>query len=378
MKKELERLKELESYHVLNSKTDENLNDLARIAALACNVPISQITFVHEKSTFVKAHIEDQIYIDPKIIKRDHSFCQYSLDKPNEVLVVKDATKDKRFANNPYVTPVANIRFYAGKPLTTKKGNVLGTLCIVDKRPQILTENQKHILNLLAKRVMKYLENKREIYEKQGRIETNAERLKKLTDNLSIGVFQLRKSVDGRIRFEFLNEIMNLHYPNLILNKPISSIQNEFSFIHPEDRNRFINHLNESLNKGTFLNIEFRIDSTNNCSHHLLKGKAEKMEDGNVIFFGSIRCIDDRIEYEKTLEQISFDISHVLRKPISNLLGLNSLIVDEKNLSKKKLLSYIGFIKEVSDEMEEFTRQLNDVYHKKKVLLTNHSNIYKT
>ena len=68
---------------------------------------------------------------------RDRSFCAHALER-RELLIVSDATQDARFAQNPMVTGEPGIRFYAGAPLLTPEGVVLGTLCVIDRVPREL------------------------------------------------------------------------------------------------------------------------------------------------------------------------------------------------------------------------------------------------
>lgn len=64
------------------------------------------------------------------------------------------------------------------------------------------------------------------------------------------------------------------------------------------------------------------------------------------------------------MEQIMFDLSHVLRKPISNLLGLTDMIENEK-INKINFKEYIGYIKTVSDELDNYIKKLNQTYWQK-------------
>jgi GAF domain-containing protein len=75
-----------------------------------------------------------------------------------DLFIVPDATKDKRFKNNPLVTTGLKIRFYAGAPLITPSGHALGTLCVIDKVARQLTADQKRALKILARHVMSQLE----------------------------------------------------------------------------------------------------------------------------------------------------------------------------------------------------------------------------
>jgi GAF domain-containing protein len=50
------------------------------------------------------------------------------------------------------------IRFYAGAPLTSEDGFALGTLCVVDREPRELDEEQKHALKSLGRLALAQME----------------------------------------------------------------------------------------------------------------------------------------------------------------------------------------------------------------------------
>ena len=70
------------------------------------------------------------------------------------------------------------------------------------------------------------------------------------------------------------------------------------------------------------------------------------------------------------MEQISFDISHVLRRPVTNLVGLIKMMEDEKSIDQIVWNEYSEYIQTVATELEKFTRDLNDVYEKKKEIIS--------
>ena len=56
---------------------------------------------------------------------RDAGFCAHAIFEP-EGMVIPDATKDVRFADNPFVTGAFGLRFYAGVPLRGPSGQGIG------------------------------------------------------------------------------------------------------------------------------------------------------------------------------------------------------------------------------------------------------------
>jgi signal transduction histidine kinase len=88
---------------------------------------------------------------------RDQAFCLHNLSG-RDLLVVEDAAADPRFADNPLVTGPPGIRFYAGAPLVTPDGLVLGSLCGIDTAPRRAETMDLEVLHDLAAIVVRELE----------------------------------------------------------------------------------------------------------------------------------------------------------------------------------------------------------------------------
>ena len=131
------RLKALAEYRILGTKPESCYDDITKIAATTCNVPISLMTLVDKDKQWFKSKIGLQM----SETKRDWSFCTHAI-KENCPLIIHDAFQDERFINNPLVTGDPKIRFYAGFPLRNSDGNKLGTLCVIDRKPGHLTTQQ--------------------------------------------------------------------------------------------------------------------------------------------------------------------------------------------------------------------------------------------
>ena len=149
---EHKRLSALHKLRILDTESEEEFDNLVKLAALVFDVPICTITLLDHDRQWFKA--KTGLNIDQTA--RDISFCQHVISSKTP-LVVEDAKVDSRFSNNPLVTCNPNIEFYVGVPLITHDQFVIGTLCLMDHKPRHFTESQLQILNLLASQTMKFI-----------------------------------------------------------------------------------------------------------------------------------------------------------------------------------------------------------------------------
>ena len=104
--------------------------------------------------------------LDATETPRDLAFCAHAILQ-HDPLIVEDALTDPRFAENPLVTSAPFIRFYAGSPLRVASGHSLGTLCVIDRRPRTLTDQQLEALQVLSRTVVSHLELRRALLDLQ-------------------------------------------------------------------------------------------------------------------------------------------------------------------------------------------------------------------
>lgn len=157
------RLAALDRYAILDTPPEEAFDEVAKLAASLCDVPVALITLVDATRSWFKAGVGAAGWTHTP---REISFCSHIIAQP-DLWIVQDTLADPRFVDNPLVQSEPRIRFYAGIPLTTAEGLNLGALCVIDRKPRVLTETQCAALRTLAGQVMAQLELRREIAERR-------------------------------------------------------------------------------------------------------------------------------------------------------------------------------------------------------------------
>ena len=172
---EQDRLNNLYSYELLNTLPEKDYDDITKLASYICGAPVSLITIIDADRQWFKS----KYGVDVQETSREHAFCSHAILRPDEIMIVPDMKKDIRFYDNPLVTGDYNVMFYAGVPLLSEEGYPLGSLCILDTKPNNLDENQKQALKMLANQAMRLIElhkkTKQLMHNRQLMLEVNKE-----------------------------------------------------------------------------------------------------------------------------------------------------------------------------------------------------------
>ncbi|MFB9054987.1 ATP-binding protein [Formosa undariae] len=150
---ETERIEVLNSLKILDTVADDDYDNLTELASFICSTPISLISLIDTDRQWFKS----KKGLTACETSRDMSFCAHAILDPLEILEVPDARKDIRFIDNPLTQIETPVIFYAGIPLNTEQGIPLGTLCVIDHKPNALTSEQKEALKKLGKQVERLL-----------------------------------------------------------------------------------------------------------------------------------------------------------------------------------------------------------------------------
>jgi GAF domain-containing protein len=155
---EKERLRALRDLLIMDTAPEERFDRISAFAAKEFDVPIALVSLVDRDRQWFKSNFG----LDACETQRDISFCGHAITK-RETLVVPDALKDPRFEDNPLVLGHPHVRFYAGAGLRLPYGHVMGTLCVLDRRPREFDRLDVAILEGLRDLVVEELLRREEV-----------------------------------------------------------------------------------------------------------------------------------------------------------------------------------------------------------------------
>ncbi len=149
-----QRVRMLHESGVLAPALTALYRDTAKKAVNAFNTKWAQVSWVDAERVFAPGSLLplSAQEVPQQGFPRDSSVCSYVVYE-EEAIVVGDLARDPRFANDSMVHSL-KLRFYAGVPLTDKRGNVLGCLSILDDEPRNLSDDELEVLGGMARQLM--------------------------------------------------------------------------------------------------------------------------------------------------------------------------------------------------------------------------------
>lgn len=258
---ESQRLKALQDANILYTPTQEEFDNITQLASFICKTPVSLISLVGEHEQWFKSKYGTDLCTSD----RDISFCSHAILNPEELMEVQDTRLDKRFEDNPFVLSENDpVLYYAGMPLKDVNKMALGTLCVIDTKPNKLDQDQRKALKSLAKQVEillelnrknDYLENvKKELNDHNAMLKDFAgvvsHDMKMPLANMIITADILKAKFGEKLGEEGLSYLKNLKQAGLRLSGYINGILDHYESdsIAASNNEEFdVNHLLEEI-----------------------------------------------------------------------------------------------------------------------------------
>ncbi|MDF5708924.1 MAG: GAF domain-containing protein [Nostoc sp. S4] len=207
---EVARLEALRQYQILDTEPEQAYDNLVQLAAFICGTPISLVNFIDENRQWFKAKVGLNISELPRSVGLSY-LCQ----EQRNVVVIPDTLANDKLAQNAVVIGYPYVRFYAGVPLITPKGDMLGTLCVIDRVPKELSQKQIEALVALSRLVIDQLELRRHVSEvsqiteklvvQEQTARTESEAARTRITNIFESITDAFLALDQKWRFTYVN-----------------------------------------------------------------------------------------------------------------------------------------------------------------------------
>ena len=143
------RLAALRATGLLDAPPQDALDRLTRLASRLIGVPIALASLVDaDQHVFASEFGLGEPLRTTRRMPLSHSFCQHVV-ATRRALVIEDAHTHPLVFDN-LAIPDLGVIAYAGMPLTSEDGEVLGSFCAVDTSPRIWSQDQLDTLEDLA------------------------------------------------------------------------------------------------------------------------------------------------------------------------------------------------------------------------------------
>jgi GAF domain-containing protein len=158
---DIARLKEISELDLFAPEVNAILSDLVLEASTKLNLPLGMVNIVLDEAQYIAAHHGlDGWIASAQGTPVEWAFCRFPV-RDRADFVVEDAHTHERVKDNPLVTE-DGLRCYAGVPLITSRGHVLGAFCVLGTEPRNFDEADMRTLRALATEAIRRIEHRRE------------------------------------------------------------------------------------------------------------------------------------------------------------------------------------------------------------------------
>ncbi|BAU55573.1 GAF domain-containing protein [Mucilaginibacter gotjawali] len=288
-----------------------------------------------------------------KSISGHLSFCVH-ITLHNGALTINDTLLDERFAGSTMVCGDPGIRFFAGVPLITPKGEGIGALCVMGLKPGFLNSHQQMALELLGNQVVKVLEFKvitKMLEKKQNELMEQ----KKINDEANI---RLRSFFESSTNFQVLlgkhGEIIDFNrtaYNFIRMVHKVKPLRGDqlVKYLEPAFVSTFIRLYNQALDgQRAFVEGSTDYEELGLIWWEATFETARNHQDDIIGVSYLIRNVTERkIKEQKIIAQnasllkIAHIQAHEFRAPLTSIMGLMGLIKEHDYKAPKEYLQLL-------------------------------------
>lgn len=297
---------------------------------------------------------------DTRFTYVNDNFCKSSKYSQEELLG-KDYSIITSGVHSPEYFSELNIALRDGKPFTGEFCNKAkdGTLYWVETTiVPFLDDDGK---------VYQYLSINHDITERKeadDKIKQSEQLLKKITSQVPGNTYMFEIEESGHSKILFISrgtDTFNHTYDFEELSERPETLR---EVLYEEDKAKFNEAMKEAYRTKGVISFQYRIVINENIRWRWMQAVPEKDKNGRILWYGSTSDITPLADYLASIEQMIFDIGHVIRRPVSTMLGMSKLMIDS-DPTPEEIKEISHRLYQISEEMDKFINELNNAYLEK-------------
>lgn len=371
-----DRLEALRSLCLLDTPADPAFDRLTRLVTRILHVPVALVVLVDANRQFFKSQVGmPEPWATNRETPLSHSFCQHVV-ATGDPLIIQNARQHNLVHDNLAIRDL-DVIAYAGIPLKTDSGEVIGSFCAIDSQPHEWSADDISILTDLAASVMTEIELLTELRERQ-QIEEALRDNQHFTNEVLMTVPDLIYVFDYIEKhnvFTNRNAIEHLGYSGDEILAMGSNVMH--LLVHPDDIQQRVGQMEAARNitNEDVIEGEYRIKHKDGRYRWMYSQiKAFKRDEAGVVYqvIGVSRDITAWKEAEEqalqlALEKDKVDVlsnfirktSHDIRTPLTVMnSGLYLLVrdndVDRRQKRGQAIQEQIDYLSKLVNELQSF------------------------
>jgi signal transduction histidine kinase len=323
---ETERLESLKKYHILDTQSEVQYDEITALAAAICETPISLITLVDKDRQWFKSTYGLNI----KETLREFSFCSVAIQTPDKPMIINEINEDSLFQSNPFVVGEPFVKSYFGVPIISLEGQPLGTLCVVDTKSRELNELQLESLKALSHQVSRLLDYHRTRIEMHYALREAEVRNTELERFAHVAAHDLKSPLNNMnmitkiLASDFANEMSSEALELVaLINKTSTSLREMIDgiLIHAKDNHAIKSH-KQAFNIDVMLKDIIRgLDKPENCqfilpdkSHWITSNKTVLYQIFSNLISNSLKYnesekVEIKVEFFEHMKNFHFEVT---------------------------------------------------------------------
>lgn len=199
----------------------------------------------------------------------------------------------------------------------------------------------------------------------EERIANSEKLLRKITSQVPGNTYMFKLNEEGEVNLLFVNKGTD-QFNHLFSSEELIQYSDKLQeILHEDDKVLFSENMKEAYRTKGPLSFQYRMKFNGGVRWRWMQGMPEKQENGEYVWYAGTSDITPLVEYVSSIEQMIFDVSHVLRRPITNLLSI-SYLLSEGKVNEKDFEKLSEYLSKSVNEIDEFLLTLNDAYSEKR------------